>query len=246
MQILRIAFQTAEFLGEKDYDNLIDFVGNRFDRAGKKFNYSQVYNEDSEESAQEDTSFTWLSCRRPRKRPEVDPNFALRLGDATHIAASQPDSAKWFGSQYPRRQRHDGIVRVGFKKRRSAAAAPAAAADAVYHSWKGDATMQSVSECKFVPVAPSLPNAAVPTTTPHLTPFGRRSSRFLLTPPPFKSRSTTSLRMRLTKRISVLCLGVDKLSHEKIELAKPLMAGWLWTMTERGSVSLQRTRASIG
>ena len=102
----------TEFVGNKDFDSLIEFVGNRLDRSGKKFNRSigrpdpDNYSDDSST----DRSLAWFPYpSRPHKRRDVDPNFALRLGDAAHITPSQSES-RWDGGRKPPRLRHDGIV----------------------------------------------------------------------------------------------------------------------------------------
>lgn len=71
----------AEFVGNKDFDSLIEFVGNRLDRSGQKFNRStdrpdpDNYSDDSSTNR----SLAWFSYpSRPHKRRDVDPNFASR------------------------------------------------------------------------------------------------------------------------------------------------------------------------
>ena len=217
----------AEFVGNKDFDSLIEFVGNRLDRSGKKFNRSigrpdpDNYSDDSST----DRSLAWFSYpSRPHKRRDVDPNFASRLGDAAHITPSQSES-RGDGGRIPLRLRHDGILRVGAKKRKSAAAAARRVRG-------GDIHMRPCSAS----VSPPSTNDAMSATALVRcnTPFGRRSSRYLLTQSlKVKSPLIATLREQLIKRFSVLYPGVGKRPPDYQHPNKPQMAGWLWSMTGR-------------
>jgi hypothetical protein len=228
----------TEFVGNKDFDSLIEFVGNRLDRSGKKFNRSigrpdpDNYSDDSST----DRSLAWFPYpSRPHKRRDVDPNFALRLGDAAHITPSQSES-RWDGGRKPPRLRHDGIVRVGAKKRMSAAAAARRVRG-------GDIHMRPCSASVFLPSIDDATLATAPIRCD--APFGRRSSRYLLTQSlKVKSPVIATLREHLIKRFSVLHLGVGKWPHEYQHPNKPQMAGWLWSMTGRPVFGCVQKRAA--
>ena len=111
---------------EKDYDNLIEFVGNRFDRVGKNSNRKlrHLYpDEDSDDSTKNGAGSSWLSkvmAPKAREKPAIDPEFAARLGDAASIAASRCNISPGQRGTGPM---HNGTLNVGVKKRRSIAAA---------------------------------------------------------------------------------------------------------------------------
>ena len=79
--------------------------------------------EDSDDSTKNGASSSWFSkvlAPKAREKPAIDPEFAVKLGDAASIAASRCNNSSGQRGTGPM---HNGTLNVGVKKRRSIAAA---------------------------------------------------------------------------------------------------------------------------